>query len=160
MTPTFKRSETTIPGVTLPETTQVSYECTVEGCDFTCSTEREYEWHFAREHAAVYKVVSGDAFLLFECEENFDAFQSIAPEYHEDPRGHRLGWGYWGESAWRGRGWYRVHNFSRPCPRGCCTDSVSELVFVSNWIEELRGEITELEETIEAVTRELEIEET
>lgn len=43
-----------------------------------------------------------------------------------------------------GSGWYILLSYNQPCPRGCCRDSVSELIPNNDGILEIKEEMTEL----------------
>jgi hypothetical protein len=46
--------------------------------------------------------------------------------------------------TYSGPGWYMVLSYQQKCPRGCCYDSVHEVIPASEVADEVRDEIREL----------------
>jgi len=45
---------------------------------------------------------------------------------------------------WNGPGRYLLLSYQQPCPRGCCTDDVCELIPAADVVEAVREEMREL----------------
>ncbi len=49
---------------------------------------------------------------------------------------------------WDGEGWYYKSTYDKPCPRGCCRDSVVELTKANKRVKELQEQMRELAEEL------------
>lgn len=48
------------------------------------------------------------------------------------------------KGKWAGPGRYLLLSYEQPCPRGCCTDSVGELIPAAEVVEAIREQMREL----------------
>jgi hypothetical protein len=107
------RTITTKQTVPAEEVSTTTYGC--DNCDFTADDPDDVATHYGREHTRKGEMeVGGETLYKFEAEADakawLDAEDSDARQYRER------------SVRWSGAGWYAIETYTKPCPRGCCTD--------------------------------------
>jgi len=105
------------------DVTVTTYGC--DECDFTADHKEQVEQHYAKTHACRKEAeVDGRTLRWFNTEEDAKAWLNQEDWY----RVH--------EVDWSGPGWYVTETWSKPCPRGCCTDHCIRLFPASSWVSD------------------------
>ena len=115
------RTITTTQIVPADEVTITTYGC--EHCDFTADEQDAVAEHYGRAHACKGKMtVEGETLFKFDIESDAKAWldaeyggEGTYPTYRER------------DTGWANAGWYAVETYTKPCPRGCCTESCMRL---------------------------------
>lgn len=110
-----------------------TFECEIDGCTYRTTEERSAKLHFGRVHCGTKKVTVWKAtFVFFGSSEELNAWLE-ALDYDVTI----------GQQAFTKPGWYSVKYGSQPCSKGCCTDSVVEVISSDDQVDWWRDEIRE-----------------
>lgn len=128
------------------ETTR--YECEEQGCDFKTEDEAEANLHHGKTHAVKAALEAGGEDLRW-FESDQDAKAWLHAEY--DGYQYRVF-----EVDWAEPGWYRVHTWTKRCPRGCCDDYCVGLQPIEWKISEIEREIERKQRYLDTIREAIE----